>query len=364
MASYPWALKNALLGGEIMDLLGLVKNKYRIISVVGMAKNAGKTVTLNGLIEESQGQNVTLGLTSTGRDGERLDIVTMTEKPVIYVPRGTLITTASEALANSQVKLEILEVTDFNTPMGKILIGRAVNGGLVELAGPETNGQIRHTAEKMLTYGAELVVVDGAIDRKTAAAPAVTEATILATGAVLSRNVNRVIKETLHQVELFKLKALEDPEIQSMAALLIKEKAYGVIDENGNVERIPITTALNGGIAIGAAIKANSRHVVLSGSLVKGTLEDILSVCQYYQQITLIVQDATKIFMEAKDWSLYRKKGVTIRVLEPIHVVAVTTNPYSPQGYFFNPEDFRDKMRVALSPLPVVDLMLEEDDCE
>ena len=68
-----------------MQLLSLVKDKYKMISVVGMAKNSGKTVTLNQLIAEALEDNLKLGITSIGRDGEKQDIVTFTEKPLIYI---------------------------------------------------------------------------------------------------------------------------------------------------------------------------------------------------------------------------------------------------------------------------------------
>lgn len=329
-----------------------------------MAKNAGKTVTLNRLIEEAAEENLILGITSTGRDGEKVDILTMTEKPVIYVPQGTIIATATETLTNSEVKLEILEITEYTTPLGRILIGKAVNGGLVEIAGPETNRQIHAIANKMLGYGAALIIVDGAINRKASAAPTVTEATILATGAVLSRNVKKVMEETLHQVGLFNLKPLMDSNIRSIASELLNQKEYGVIDREGNIEIIPITTALNAGRIIGGAIKENTQYVIISGSLVKKTLTDIISVAEHYQGVTFVIRDATRVFIEAKDWSFFIKRGVEIRVLDKINTLAVTTNPFSPDGYSFGAKEFYEKMKEILNPIPVIDVMLEEDGSE
>jgi len=44
-----------------------------------MAKNSGKTVALNQLIAETMEENITIGLISTGRDGEAEDIGSKTE---------------------------------------------------------------------------------------------------------------------------------------------------------------------------------------------------------------------------------------------------------------------------------------------
>jgi len=68
-----------------MKLLNLIQKKYKTISLVGMAKNCGKTTALNQIIMEAMDENLVLGITSIGRDGEKQDIVTYTEKPLIYI---------------------------------------------------------------------------------------------------------------------------------------------------------------------------------------------------------------------------------------------------------------------------------------
>ncbi len=63
-----------------MQLIDLIReNRHQVVSVVGMAKNAGKTVTLNEIINQSMESGTLLGLTSIGRDGETQDVVTCTQ---------------------------------------------------------------------------------------------------------------------------------------------------------------------------------------------------------------------------------------------------------------------------------------------
>ena len=80
-----------------MLLLPLIES-YRSLSIIGMCKNAGKTTVLNSILSEMGATGKTLGLTSIGRDGESVDVVTQTHKPGIYVRDGTLIATALEML--------------------------------------------------------------------------------------------------------------------------------------------------------------------------------------------------------------------------------------------------------------------------
>ena len=69
-----------------MRLIEIIKqNNYETVSIIGLAKNAGKTVTLNYLIEEAINLNIKTGIASTGRDGENIDLVTKTQKPAIFL---------------------------------------------------------------------------------------------------------------------------------------------------------------------------------------------------------------------------------------------------------------------------------------
>ncbi|SCY99909.1 lysine 5,6-aminomutase reactivase subunit KamB [Alkaliphilus peptidifermentans] len=343
-----------------MLLLTHLDEGLQTISVVGMAKNSGKTVTLNRLIEEAAESNTPIGLTSTGRDGEKIDIITLTEKPTVFVYEGTIVATAKETLLNSEVKLEILEVTNFNTPLGTVVIARALNNGFVEIAGPDTNSQIKDVASKMRYYGAKLVIVDGAINRRTVAAPSITDATILAAGAVISRDINRAVEETQHQVNLFNLEEI-DKGIRHLVNSIFEEKKYAIIDKQGETTLMDIPTSLSNGRIIGGYINEGTSYVIISGSLVGKTLQDIMAASYFYKEVIFVVEDATKIFISPREWRLMKKRGLKVRVLNKINTLAVTINPTSPYGYGFEPQEFLKMMKETMFPLPVVDVMMEDN---
>ena len=157
---------------------------YRSISIIGMCKNAGKTTVLNQIIREVNGSGRTLALTSIGRDGEDKDLVTGTKKPGIYVARGTLVATASDLiLRHCDVTREILDTTGISTPMGDVVVLRARSDGAIQLAGPSITNQLARLREEFFRFGADVVMIDGALSRKTLCSRKVTEATILCTGA-------------------------------------------------------------------------------------------------------------------------------------------------------------------------------------
>lgn len=343
-----------------MKLLNLIKDKYSTISLVGMAKNCGKTTALNQIIMEAMDKNLVLGITSIGRDGEKQDIVTYTEKPLIYIGKGTIIATAEETFKLSEAKLELIDITDINTAIGRVIIGRALSSGYVQIAGPSTNSQVKLISEKMLNLGAKMVIVDGAIDRISSASPRVAQGTILATGAVLSRDMNKVIELTAHQVALFNLKEIQDKKLRQIAVEAINENKISIIDEEYNIIPLNLKTSLNSGYEIARNLNKGSKYIIIGGSLVSKTIKDVVAHTKLYKNITFIIEDASKIFIDHRDWQYFERIGIKINVIYRINLLAITVNPYSPKGYYFEPSRFVDNMKKIVSPIPAIDVMMGE----
>ena len=338
-------------------LIEHILNKYKTISIVGMAKNAGKTVTLNALLDEAFEKEVIVGLTSIGRDGEKIDIVTFTDKPKIYAYKGTIIATSETLFGLSEAKMEVLEVTNFYTSLGRIIISRVINPGYVQIAGPCSNLEIVLTSNIMKNFGASLIIVDGAIDRKSTASPTITEGTILSTGAVLSRDMNKAIEKTAYQVSLFNIKEIENCSIRAIADKAIRAKQVTLINEDDSTVILDIKTALNAGSKIGHELNEKTRYIIIPGSLVKKTVLDIIESSIYYKNVKIVVRDATRIFIDYKDWMYFNRKKISICVLDKIKLIAISVNPYSPEGYFFDSEEYKNQLSLYVSPIPVINVM-------
>lgn len=339
-------------------LINNIHGKYKTISIIGMAKNSGKTVALNHLIGEAFNLGMKIGILSTGRDGESVDVLTETEKPKIFVEEGALVVTSSNLLSISDATVEIMKVTDYRTPLGNIIIGKVKVSGYLQISGPQTAKDIKDISKLLLDLGADMVVIDGALDRKFSAAPSISEATILATGAVISRDMNRVIEETAHLVNLFNLPAVEDSKEREIIENIIDKGEIAIVDTDLNAEALDIKTALNGGKIIGENLKDDSKYVVIPGSLINKTLEDIVLTTNKYKNVDIVISDGTKVFVPPKEWIRYERAGINVKVLHPINLVSVTLNPYAPQGYYFDPHEFLKRTRHYIKDIPVIDLML------
>lgn len=351
-----------------MKLINLIPEEVKTVSVIGMTKNAGKTVTLNRLIIEAVEEKRILGLTSIGRDGEQEDVVTGTEKPGIDVVPDTLLATTDGCLTRSNARVEILENTREKTPVGQVLIVRVMQAGRVELAGPDTSRGVRYVCDRMLGYGAEQVLVDGALNRISSASPAITDACILSTGAAFDRDLHRVVEETAHQVRLLGLplwkaedELLNRKNDESMDAWLPEKCAVGLVTRKGEIRTLDLITALNGGREIGRSMSSEDQGVLIRGSLTGRTLKDLMNATQLYRQIPLIIEDATRLFVTSRDWQIWQKRGLQVKVLRKSRLLFITINPWSPGGWTFDSRVFRDEMKKAAKPYDVINVLGREE---
>lgn len=336
-------------------MIELIKN-YKIISIIGLAKNVGKTTTLNYLLSK-QYHKKRIGLTSIGRDGEERDIVTNTFKPKIYIEKGTIVATTTLCLKESDFTKMILETTNIITPLGEVVVVKALSDGFVDLAGPSHNNQIRKVIKIFEKYNVELILIDGAISRKGLADTFVSEASILCTGAAYSHNIDKVVKDTLHFVNILTLKEI-DAVYKKRFNKLIREVNISVIDKDNRVKKLEVQTALKQADAIVKEINYNSRYLLLKGALSKQLVKRLIEYHDSYNDLTVVIVNGTKCLVEPNDIYLLNKCGVKIEVLNSINLLFVTFNPKSIYGYEFKEEDFKEKLQDAIN-IPVFNVMKE-----
>ncbi len=329
-------------------------NKFKVVSIIGLSKNVSKTTTLNHIIKFSK-DKLTLGLTSIGRDGEKYDAITQLPKPRIMVESGTVIATASQSLKNSQIKSELLKATGIHTPIGEVLIVRSLDKGLVEIAGPSTNSEVKTVCDDLLETGCDLVLIDGAFDRRSYASPLISQATILSTGASVSRNMQEVIEITNHAFNLLTINNEKNADIIRLANNIISKKKIGIINCDFTVKILDLLTALDSVEEILTQLDTNSKYLVINGAITDKFLEKLMKKSEIYKNIELLIPDTTKLFLSKGTFEKYSKKGGIIKVLKKIKIIMITINPTSPLGYEFNKPKFLNELKQGLT-VPIYDL--------
>lgn len=339
-----------------MGLLYDLSKKYKSVSIVGMAKNAGKTTALNYLIEEAIDEGVALGVTSTGRDGESQDLVTGTEKPRVYLDEDMLVAVPSLLFDMADAGLEVLKKTKYSTAIGELLICRVREAGYVQVAGPVINAEQKLLCEDMLNLGCDLILIDGAIDRKTIASPDTSDAIILSTGAVLSRKLKNVVDETAHVVNLYRSPELAPGPVRDAIEKNSFEEKIMLVTESGEVKKLDLLTGLGAASEINGSIDEDTAYIYIPGAFTTSVISDIS--LRNLKQVQFVLKDPTKIFVSAMDWSRYRKKGFRLSVLKNIEIAAITVNPWAPAGYTFDNRFLLEEMQKAIPDIPVVDVRM------
>ena len=329
-------------------LLAPLVGQAPTVTFVGLCKNAGKTTALCRLLSELEGES--LAITSIGRDGERTDLVTGTEKPQIWVCAGTLFATARGMLPLCDVTTEVLHVTDVSTPLGKVAILRALSDGYVQIAGPSSVAQLSALEHTFRSLGASRVLIDGAAGRKSLAGAGVEGCTILCTGASMDGTMEDIVAETAHICTLFDTPTPSHPLL--CAALEAVRTRFALFTLTG--EPLPLSTDQSGQPLWGGLPR---EHCVLWAA--GGVTDSMLrTLSQRGAPITLAVPDATHILSGRRVTLSFFRRGGNFLVQRSLTLAALCANPWSARGRHLERAPFLTALREATS-LPVIDVKEE-----
>lgn len=268
---------------------------YGSISIIGMEKNCGKTVVLNHILSQLTHYDKKIAVTSIGIDGETKDAVTNTAKPEIELYRGSIFATSASHYLTRRVQSEIIGIGADRTVLGDVVVARVIERGKVLLSGPGDTPSLKRLLTQFHSLGAELVIVDGALSRKSLASPSVTDAVILCTGAALSLNIEELIKKTKHTYNMMTL-----PEY-----------------------------------------KGESDVVMISGMLTDRILE-------HHKGETVVIKDFTKSFITPLAYKKFIAANGLLLSVERSELIAICINPLSPTGYRLNSERLIERLEQEM----------------
>ncbi len=308
---------------------------HNTISIIGTAKNAGKTTVLNKIIEEYK--NIEIAITSIGLDGEKLDNITFHEKPRIKVYPKAIIATAYDCLKQCELEYVIHEKTNMRTPLGVIVIIEAITEGLVLVAGPSTNNQMKQITKILKRYNPKKILIDGALFRKSIANVEVADAVIIATGASYSEDINEVVFGTKMIVDQFNLKETNDK-----VKRCVKSYENNVVISSDFKEIVEIEDSIIHNVnKLDHYLNENTKYFYISGAINNEIMKYLISNRKKLKNLEVIVKDASHIIVKPAFINKLEKTTIKIRVLNQIEILLLTCNPYSPFGYTFDNNEFK-----------------------
>jgi hypothetical protein len=219
---------------EIKDREKILKavERYKKVSVVGLAKNVGKTTIVNYLAENFLNSCVM----TIGRDGEEKDVLDGASKPQVRIKSGNFAVISSKYIPRG---IEIVET--FDVPSGKVAFVMAKIDSEVQTV--RVGGiEFTNNLSNYLLEFCDKIIIDGAFGRTGMASYA--EAVIVVTGVagdlsknilkikkLLSRKANREIQEKIFGNENFIVLSVEgnisilDPDEEFQKALEMSKDA-------------------------------------------------------------------------------------------------------------------------------------------
>jgi len=342
-----------------LDLAGVVTaSGVRSVALVGTAKNVGKTVTMNYLAHELSARGKSVGLVSSGRDGETTDSFTGEPKPSVVPPEGSWVATAEGVLGESGGLLQIADVSERLGLLGRLVLGRVVESSPLELVGPQSARELSAVVAKLRSLGADIVLVDGALDRVAAASPTVTDACILSTGASSDQNLKVIAHKIASVVWMWSRPTPRDPRVRALAREVLSRGFVAFLDQG-----------------VSYTVRPTSYTTCL------GFEEEILSRAGDAAFVAVPGAVSAKFLMEAGSWperddfsviassavSVFTTEdlGVPIYVDEEIRLLAITVNPVAYRGISYDPGQMvsavaREVAQVARRSLPVFDVVSGE----
>ena len=348
---------------KIIDYI--IENGITSLAIIGLAKNAGKTVTFNQIISESSNKGLKLALFSYGRDGEEIDAVTRQKKPRIFIPAHQILATTEKAYDSSQLEGDLLAHTGLHTLLGEVNLYQAgPAGGYIELVGINSAAKLQQV-KKLLPPDVDLVIIDGAIDRRSSAMPLLVEGIILATGAVVGNSEQLVSKRTLSAINKLTRPAVKDQVISAKARQLWLEHSVGLLLGNKQLLPLQSRTSLTSVRELKGILSeiqpAKIDTIILGGALVDTFAEELIYSLKI-KNCQLVVRDGTRIFLSKRNLNLLVNNNIDLLVLDTIKLLAVTVNPFSPYRANLDSAVIVKQLRENLPDIPVYDVLSAEYD--
>ena len=329
--------------------------KYKSCSIVGLEKNTGKTECFNYVMQRLPLDKIRVAVSSIGIDGETTDQVTKTAKPEIFLREGVYFGTSEKHYLTKLLTSELLEISDENTSLGNIVIGKALTPGKLLLSGPSSTNGLRRWMNEMQKYDIDLTIIDGALSRLSLASPAVSESMILATGAAYSANINTLVQKTDFVVQMINLELTSQENYDTF--IDINNGVWAIDSDNDNdfgkrLVDLKVASSLSININTDGLKKCKTLYV--SGALTDNFVNHIRQN-KIFNETEIVVRDFTKIFLTPMTYNTFVNNKRKITVLQKSKLIAVCVNPTSPNGIVLDSEKLCKTLSEAIN-LPVYDL--------
>jgi hypothetical protein len=342
--------------GAVTDEPNLLERAFAAgctrLAVISLHPGAGARTVLERAAIEFHRRGIAVGVTRA----PRLPLEALTPDAVtpIQVPEGTVVATTPDC---GQVDaLEPLGPAFGRTSLGDLGLFRVRRSTTLRIYGPDDADSMREALERLDEHSGGLALVDGAWERRAFAAPGGAQAVVLVAGAGYSGSPERSAAALRYVVEVLGLKQAGDSTLGAWSEAAAHGTPAALDALTGNTEALDAR-----GDELASRLGSMSGKTLTV--LLPGGLHDELlgPLSRSSIRCTLVVRDPTCVRVAPIYYRSWSRGGGKIRVIEPMRVMAVATNPVNRSGPDAEPERFRRLVSDTLSQLPTHDVVLEAD---
>jgi hypothetical protein len=336
----------------------IVRSGCRRVAVLGLHPAAGTRTVVSSLVRELHKRSLPFGVTSAPRLPLEVEMEADSRRQpvtVLALPEGAWLATGVDAAARAEAGVHLQEQTLSKTPLGLVGLYRVFRGGEVGLHGPPDHAGMAEVTKRLRDCSDGVVLVDGAWERRAFAAPGAADGIVLVVGAGHAPTPERSAAAARYVVETLTVPpcgepagaAWQDVASQGAAAMLdATGKMIGVLPP-GLEDPVPAMRTPDGGPIAGLVMPHGLND------------EFMIPLVRASFRCELVVRDSTRINVAPIYFKAWLKGGGQFRVVRPMRLIAVASNPSSATGPDADPERFREQLSRTFPELPVHDVVLE-----
>lgn len=336
----------------------ILSSSLNRLAIVGLAKNVGKTTTLNWVLEEGHSLGHQLGLLSIGVDGEGQDVWDFHQKPAIEIKEGMWAASSKAALQDSTARFRIIEELKPSSPLGPVYLLECIGAGKIKLAGTHMIKDIHEAIERFTKHGVTLSVIDGAYDRLATAQEDVAPGFILCTGAALDPNLESALKRTEEVLLRWQLPKWEQQDHLSnegnhTTQTMNNRREKVAYQQNGKWIVLEAPSLLAVVEPLRVIVAEGIESLSIPGALTEWIMQHFIS-CR--KPFAWIIDDPSKLFLKQESLMRWFRAGGEVYVRRKSQLLALSVNPFSPHGEQ-DSDRWLYRMKEIAGYTPVIDAM-------
>lgn len=342
-------------GPTLLDRV--VKSGSQRVAILGLHPQAGTRTVLASLVRAIHARSAPLSLTSAPRlpleQEEGADPHPVTK--MVVPPGAWIATSAAPAAGDGVAKLDRIETTGWPTTLGPVSIYRATEGGEADLHGPGEPESMKAVLARLGKLSGGIVLVDGGWERRSFAAPGVSDGVIIVLASGYSATPDRSAAAARYLVETLSVPPCDEAARDAWDETASKG-ATSLLDARGR----PVGVMPPGLVDPVPALKTPDGGPVSTVVLPHGLNDEfMIPLVRSALRCTLVVRDATRINVAPVYYKAWLKGRGRIQVVKPLRLIGAATNPWNPSGPDADALEFRRSVATAIPDLPVHDVVLE-----